>query len=110
MSAIPVTITPDAAAHVAQLGMRAELERMLEHALHTVPGLRAIEVNLALPYDTGDEPKIVIDARRAKPGSGYDPTDADWAEWKHDGFSRDVWDHFILMSRYETPHAGQSVS
>ncbi len=35
----PVSITPEAAARVAELGMQAELERMLEHTRQTVPGL-----------------------------------------------------------------------
>ena len=28
---VPVTITPEAAARVAELGLQAELERMVEH-------------------------------------------------------------------------------
>ena len=67
--AAPVTVTPEAMARIAELGMQAELERMLEHTRKTVPGLRAIEVQLALPYDTGNETSIVIEASRRVPPS-----------------------------------------
>lgn len=41
---IPVTVNPDAAARAAQLGIRADLDRMLEYLEHNVPGLHAITV------------------------------------------------------------------
>jgi hypothetical protein len=43
---LPIDVTPEAAARVAQLGMQAELESMLEHTSRTVPDLRGLRVVL----------------------------------------------------------------
>jgi hypothetical protein len=105
MTTIPVTVTSKAAERVAELGMQAELERMLEHTRQKVPGLRSIEVQLALPYDTGDETSIVIQARRDNPHLSNDPTDWDWGGWKVDTFPPDVCRYFVMLSVYEPDHA-----
>lgn len=91
---------------VTELGMKTELERMLEHTRQTVPGLRAIEVQLALPFDTGDETSIVIEATRENPNWDHDQTDSDWARWQCQTFSADVCRYFVMMSIYEPDHAG----
>jgi hypothetical protein len=46
---IPVTVTPEAAARVAELGMQKQLNQMVQHALEMVTKLLSIEVNLAPP-------------------------------------------------------------
>ena|SRR5438309_1166588 len=98
---VPVTVTPEAAARVAELGMQAELERMLEHTRRAVPGLRAIEVQLALPYDTGNEDSVVIEASRPNSHLAHDPTDSDWGRWKVATFPPDVCRYFVMMSVYD---------
>jgi hypothetical protein len=103
---IPVTVTPEAAARVAELGMQVELERMLEHTRRTVPGLRAIEVQLALPHDTGNETSVVIEATREHSRLPYDPTDSDWGRWKVTTFPPDVSRYFVMMSVYDATDAG----
>lgn len=103
---VPVIVTPEATARVAELGMKGELERMLEHTLRTVPGLRAIEVQLALPYDTGNDTSIVIEATRQDPHLEYDPTDSDWGRWKVTTFPPNVSRYFVMMSVYDATHAG----
>ncbi len=103
---IPVTVTPEAAERVAELGMHAELERMLEHTRQTVPGLRSIEVQLALPYDTGDETTLLIQATRADRQLPHDPTEDEWDAWKIETFPPDVYRYFVLLTVYESSHAG----
>jgi hypothetical protein len=76
---IPVTITPEAAARVAELGMQRELERMLEHALRSVPGLRSVEVKLELPYDTDVETSITIQVLVDHPNPVEDRTEEERA-------------------------------
>jgi hypothetical protein len=88
---VAVTITPEAAARVAELGMQAELERMLEHTRQTVPGLRSVEVQEAPPYDTGDETGITILATIVNPQLEYDSTDSEWGHWKVMTFPADVY-------------------
>ena len=105
-STVPVTIEPEAAARVAELGMQAELERMLEHTRQTVPGLRAIEVQLALPYDTGDETSIVIQVTMDDPHLEYDRTEDEWGDWKIDTFPPGVCRYFVMLTVYGSPHEG----
>jgi hypothetical protein len=107
ITTIPVCITPEAAGRVAELGMQVELEQMLEHTRQTVPGLRAVEVQLALPYDTGDETTLVIQATKDFPHHlTYDPTEDEWGQWKVTTFSPDVCRHFVMLTVYGTAHAG----
>ena len=61
---VPVSITEEAAAHVAALGQQTEFERMLDKVGELVPELARVEVSLNPPYDTGDEPGVLIDAFR----------------------------------------------
>src|SRR4051794_17753734 len=62
VASIPMTISAEATAHVAQLGMQAEFERMVEHTRQTIPGLTRINVVVDPPYDEGDWPAVVIEA------------------------------------------------
>jgi hypothetical protein len=103
---VPVTIEPEAAARVAELGMQAELERMLEHTRQTVPGLRAIDVQLALPYDTGDETSIIIQATMDNPHLEYDSTEDQLGAWKVDTFPPDVCRYFVILTVYGPTHEG----
>src|SRR4051794_24974808 len=52
----PVTVSPEAAARVAELGLQREFEQIVEHTRQTIPGLRRLEVTLAPAHDTGDDP------------------------------------------------------
>jgi hypothetical protein len=100
MATIAVTVTPEAAARIAELGMQAELERMLQHTRQTVSALRAIEVQLALPYDTGEETTIVIEVTMDDPRCDDDPTDTDWARWQVRNFPTEVCRYFVMISDY----------
>jgi hypothetical protein len=104
---IPVTITPEASAHVAEWGMQKELDQMLEYALETIPGLQRLEVWLAPPYDTGDENPIFIDAVRGMAfNTPSDRTSREWGRWKVRTFSPDVCRHFALLGAFENSHGG----
>jgi hypothetical protein len=105
-STVPVTVTEQAAAHVAELGMQAELEQLIEQTRRLVPALKHIEVVLALPYDTGDEPGIVIEAWRGDTYRPGDPAEDQWDDWKIRTYSPDIWRHFTMMTHYLGDHAG----
>jgi hypothetical protein len=97
---VPITIEPEAAARVAELGMQRELEEMLAHAQQTVPNLRALEVQLALPYDTGDETSLTIQATiRGDHPDGLN-TRKQWGKWLVRAYSPDVWRYFVLQVVY----------
>ena|ERR1043166_8032549 len=105
LSALPVTVTPEAAAHVAELGMQAELEQMLRYACQTISGLLHITVELQPPYDTGDELAVILEATRdlaaRKPGEL--PTQ-DFDTWQINTFSPDVLRHFTLLLTHINNH------
>jgi hypothetical protein len=106
-TAVPLKIEPEAAERVAELGVQAEFERMLEQVRQTVPDLRRIEVILVPPYDTGDEPGIVIEAfRDAAPGAEDGPLRNQWRDWELATFPPDVYRHFVVRFLYEGGHAG----
>ena len=103
---IPVTVEPEAAERIAELGLQAEFERMLEHARRTISGLRRIDVVLVPAYDTGDDPGIVLRAFRDPACYAEDdPVRDRWREWELATFSPDVHRHFTLWDVYENDHA-----
>jgi hypothetical protein len=99
---VPVTITPEAAERLAELGMQRELDLTIEHTKQTVPGLHAITVVLEPCYDTRDEPGITIEASIDPSQREYDPTDRDWGRWKVETFPPEVCEHFVMMTTYRT--------
>ena len=97
---IPVTIQPDAAAFLAEIGQERELEIMLDHARQTVPHLRALDVVLHDFPETGP-PSLTIDAHREPlPGGGWDRADMEFIRWQIATFPPEVFANFTLMSIY----------
>jgi hypothetical protein len=104
---IPLTVDPEADELVAELGMRSDLERMLDRARQTIPGLLRLHVVFGPPYDTGPEPSVVIEAYRDP--AHREPDDQVWnqfSRWKTQAFSPDVYRHFTLLIMDETNHVG----
>jgi hypothetical protein len=104
VTTIPLTVDPEAADHIARLGMQAEFDRMIEHTRQTVPGLRRIHVWLQPPYDTGDDPGVIIEIIRNDPFQLDDPTRKQWYDWLIETFSPDVLRHFTRFTAYEEPN------
>src|SRR5262249_27252432 len=101
-----LTVTPDAAAYVAELGMQEPFDQMLEHTRQTMAGLRAIRVTLQPPYDLGGGPCVLIEATTDDPRLGDDPSEREWARWQVGAFSPEVNQHFVLLVVYGPDHAG----
>jgi hypothetical protein len=104
---IPLHISEEAAARIAELGMQREFEKMLEHTRETVPGVREIHVLLEEDPRHIMEPKIVIEPHRVHPGLEYDPTDRRWGEWQVTTFAPEVCWHFLMLSLYDPPDHGR---
>src|SRR4051812_40851212 len=94
----PVTISPEAAARVAELGLQRESEQIVEDTRRSIPGLRRIEVTLAPAHDTGDDPRVILDAFLSGRDSLEDPVFDRWGDWVLATFSPDVWRHFMLLT------------
>jgi hypothetical protein len=98
---VPVTVTDEAKAYVAEVGMQTEFEKILDHALRTTPGLRSVEVILMPAYDT-KYPWVSIGAvRDMVPMDVLDPTDSDFSGWMSSTFPPEVWMRFGFLSGYE---------
>ena len=95
---IPVVVTPEAAARVAELGMQRELDIMVQHALQTVPGLRSVEVQLALPYDTGDETRITIEAMADLDADGHFQAEKQYGTWVINTFAPAICAYIHLLT------------
>jgi hypothetical protein len=94
---VPLTVTLEAAALIAELEMEAEFEQMVEHTRRTVPFLRRIEVVLDLPCDMGDDPRVTIEAWRREPLPADDATQREWGDWLVETFPPDVFRYFGMM-------------
>ena len=105
---VPVQIAADAAARVDELGMRREMDQMIEHAIKTAPGLRCIRVSLGVddPHPALG-PLVVIEVYRHPPPGGADKTDWGWSEWKAHTFSSEVCMYLMMWSRYREPPDGR---
>ncbi len=102
-STITALVAADAEARVVDLGMRRELDQMLEHTLQNVTGLRAVRVTLECdPACPGVAPRLVIWAHRddLPADAGFDRTDWDWGGWQTATFSPEVCRHFVMLSVY----------
>jgi len=103
---IPLTIEPEAAACLAELGMQAELEQMIEHTRQVVPDLTRIRILLESLYEPGDEQIICIEAfvdpDSKDDGSCYWP----WNEWLIATFPYEVFRHFGLSLPIDVKHGG----
>jgi hypothetical protein len=78
---IPVTVTPEAAARIAKLGIQAEVDRMIDYARHNIPELARIEVNLYDRYELGDEPGLSVDIYSRHPFDQGDCFTRDMGHW-----------------------------
>jgi len=103
---VPITIQPDAAARVAELGMQAELDRMIQYTCDVVPNLERVALVLEPPYDTGDEPYLTIEAYRSDAWTRDDETESEWGSWKVNTFPPDVCRHFAMLVFYRNADAG----
>jgi hypothetical protein len=100
-STIPVTISDEAAARVAELGMQREFEQILEHTRQMVPGLRKIEVSMDYAPWLSTDPAVILDTYRSHPGGEDDPTQRNWGRWLIDTFPTEVWMNFCMLTVYE---------
>jgi hypothetical protein len=100
---VPITITDEAKDYVAELGMQEPFQRMLDHALVSIPGLRELRVSVQPAYDVG-MPCILFEALKAFPGLD-DPTEGNWGRWRTSEFPPEVYQHFVLLVVYGTADA-----
>jgi hypothetical protein len=104
---VPVSVTPEAAERLAEVGCQEQYEQMLGKICELIPDLRWIKVWLVPAYEEGDEPGIILDAITEDAAvldrhSLYDQ----FSDWKLATFPPDVRMHFSLSITDEAAHAG----
>jgi hypothetical protein len=103
---VPVTVTPEAAARIAELGFEGQVQRMMDHARQRLPRLVRIEVALNERYDTEEEDGVLIAAYCRSLDEPSGETFWELARWMTSEFPPEVLWH-LHMAYYEEPdHAG----
>lgn len=98
---VPVTISNEVQARVEELGLRRELETILEHARNTIPGLRFLNVSLERCPEMPDSPKILIDAHRPHLGDAERDAQNAWTEWELKSLTPNVLAQVTLLPFFE---------
>src|SRR5438034_6738237 len=93
---IPVTVSDEAAAFIAETGLRQEYEMMLEHTKQFIPNLHSVAVTRYDDPEDLDEPRVVITAWYS-----VDPPDDisawdEWVRWFVETFPPDVCRHLTF--------------
>ncbi len=94
---VQVTVTPEAAALVAQSGYQKEFEQMIERARTTIQGVKWLDVRVEPPYDTGDEDKVIIWIRIANNLLLNNPDIKSFRRWEIETFSPDFFEYIAAV-------------
>jgi hypothetical protein len=102
---IPVTVTPEAAARLAELGMHAEVDRMIDFARQNLPGIMSIEVVLNVRYDEDSPNGVAIEVYSNRPwdSAEFDLADKALRRWMITTFPPEVLQH-LHVSYYPELH------
>lgn len=103
---LPCSITSQAAAYVAKIGMQAPLQKMLDNIPLRIPNVRAIQVYLQEPYDLGGGPSVILDVARDRPDAAYDDTEWRWQRWVAETFPPEEFQHFCILSNQGFANGG----
>jgi hypothetical protein len=103
---IPVTVTPEAAARIAELGFQTQVQQMIDHARNHLPDVVRIEVVLNERYDMGGEPGVAVEAYGTRLFDANDRTDPELVQWGVTTFPSEVLEHLLLTYIGGTPHEG----
>jgi hypothetical protein len=104
---VPVTVQPEAAALVKELGYEVPYEQMLDYIRRHVPGLRRIAVTYGDVYAPGEWPAVIFEVYRDPATNGLeDRTGRQMSNWKITTFHPDVWRYFTVFLWDDVAHAG----
>jgi len=103
---VPVIVSPEAAARIAELSLQSAVDRMLDYVRRNLPELDRVEVVLYDRYELGDEPGLAIEAHSRRPFDSLDRIDRDLDRWMVTEFPPEVLQHIIVCYRPGAPYAG----
>ncbi len=104
-ASLPVTVTPQAAARIAELGFHKQVEQMVDHA-RSLPDVIRIEVVLNDRYDMGGEPGVAVQAWADRSFETAEPLTRKLIDWMIDSFPAEVLEHLHLAYYRGGSHAG----
>ncbi len=104
-AAVPMTVSPEAAALVAERGYEAEFEQFVAKVCELIPEVRRIEAQLSRSDDGAFEDGVTLVAFRNGLPPVPDPAQEAYSKWKLAGFTPEVWLTFSLMVLSEVNHA-----
>jgi hypothetical protein len=93
---IPVSVTPEAAARIAELGFEKQMEQMIDYARQHIPKLVRIEVVLTDRYDMGGPPGVTVKAWTDREFDPNDTTQDNLYRWVVGTFPPEVLEHLHL--------------
>jgi hypothetical protein len=93
---VPITVTAEAAARIAALGLETDVDRMIEHVRKDLPEVERIEVILYDRYELGDEPGVSIDIYSHQRFDAAAATDDRLTRWMVKEFPPRVLEHVLL--------------
>jgi hypothetical protein len=102
---VPVTVTPEAAARITELGFQTQVDRMIDYARQHLPEVTRIAVVLNDRYDMGGEPGVAIEAfsRQFDPAKRITDRIDKWLVLE---FAPEVLEHLLVDFLPEVPDAG----
>src|SRR5262249_21045568 len=106
ITVIQASVAPEAAARIAELGMHAEVDRMLDYARRYIPELVRIEIVLNERYDEDAPPGVAIDVYSQRQFDPTDQTDSVLSRWMINSFPPQVLEHIHMWHYLEPHHAG----
>jgi hypothetical protein len=104
-TSVPVTVAPAAATFVDEAGLHAEFDRLLDHILQSVSGLRAIDVTFSPYCDEASEEMVRFNATVAVQSGEALEAEDEWMRWAMVNFPFEVTRRFILFANPETVDA-----
>jgi hypothetical protein len=64
---IPITVEPEAAARIAELGFQDQVDRMLDYARRNLPQVQRIEIGMNYRYDEDSPDGVCIEIHLERP-------------------------------------------
>src|SRR5712692_10878389 len=93
---VPVTVTAEAAARIAELGLKAAVDQMIDYACQHLTELVRIEVVLYDRYELGDEPGLAINVYSKRPFDAAERPMKSFARWLVTVFPPEVLQHVLV--------------
>jgi hypothetical protein len=98
---VPVTITPEAAARMAELGMQAQAEQMVGHAVREIPQLVRIDIETFWRADDPSPDGVALRGTTTIPWQEGVKVGQAISRWMVRTFPPEVCEHFLICLRYQ---------